>query len=55
MIIELKNGKYLTNGKEFKDLDWNELDQLNKYFKTIKKELKAFNKEQKLILNLPVL
>jgi len=55
MTITLENGKYLTNGKEFKDLNWQELDQLNKYFKSIKKDLKAFRKEQKAILNLPVL
>jgi len=55
MTITLENGKYLTNGKEFKDLNWQELDQLNKYFKSIKKDLKAFRKEQKLIVEFEVL
>ena len=45
MIIELKNGKYLTNGKEYKDLNELERQDLNNYFIQIK-----YEKEQELYL-----
>ena len=38
MIIELVNGKYLTNGKEYKDLNELERQDLNNYFIQIKYE-----------------
>jgi len=40
MIIELVNGKYLTNGKEYKDLNELERQDLNNYFIQIKYEKK---------------
>jgi len=45
MIIELVNGKYLTNGKEYKDLNELERQDLNNYFIQIK-----YEKEQELYL-----
>ena len=45
MIIQLVNGKYLTNGKEYKDLNELERQDLNNYFIQIK-----YEKEQELYL-----
>ncbi len=45
MRIELINGKYLTNGKEYKDLNELERQDLNNYFIQIK-----YEKEQELYL-----
>lgn len=45
MIIELVNGKYLTNGKEYKDLNELERQDLNNFFIQIK-----YEKEQELYL-----
>ncbi len=45
MIIELVKGKYLTNGKEYKDLNELERQDLNNYFIQIK-----YEKEQELYL-----
>ena len=55
MIIELVNGKYLTNGKEYKDLNELERQDLNNYFIQIKyekeKELYLQQLEQQEIIN----
>ena len=45
MRIELVNGKYLTNGKEYKDLNALERQDLNNFFIQIK-----YEKEQELYL-----
>lgn len=45
MIIELVNGKYRTNGKEYKDLNELERQDLNNFFIQIK-----YEKEQELYL-----
>lgn len=52
--IELTDGKWLVNGRSYKELSFTDRDLLNGFFKALKNDVLEFEESQDKYINFPL-